>query len=86
VGDGGEVVDRGDAVDLGEQSLDEPEVAAGDARDGGDASGAPHLLYRTIVRGTAGCCAGGWVSCWPMSMACRWTWEATAELARYRRL
>jgi len=34
-----EVVDGGDAVDLGEQSLDEPEVAAGDACDGGDRFG-----------------------------------------------
>jgi hypothetical protein len=36
VGESVEVVDLQDAVDLGEQSLDEAEVAAGDPGDGGD--------------------------------------------------
>jgi len=38
-GDGSQVVDLSDAVDLGEQSVDEAEVAAGDAGDGGDRDG-----------------------------------------------
>jgi len=37
--DGLEVVDLSDALDLGEQSVDEAEVAAGDAGDGGDRDG-----------------------------------------------
>jgi hypothetical protein len=35
-GDYGEVVDAQDAFDLDEQPVKEPEVAAGDAGDGGD--------------------------------------------------
>ena len=36
VGDDGEAVDPQDAADLDEQAVQETEVAAGDARDGGD--------------------------------------------------
>jgi hypothetical protein len=38
-GDDGQVVDPQDPFDLGEQAVDEAEVAAGDAADGGDGLG-----------------------------------------------
>ena len=39
VGDGVELVDLQDAVDLGEEAFQEPEVPASDAGDGGDGLG-----------------------------------------------
>lgn len=44
VGDGVEVVDFEDALDLGKESLEEPEVAACDAFDGGGGLGVGEVV------------------------------------------
>ena len=44
VGEGLQVVDLHDAFDLGEQSVDEPKVASGDAGDGGDGLGVGEVV------------------------------------------
>jgi hypothetical protein len=45
-GDGAQAVDLQDAGDLGEEALDEPEVTAGDAVDGGDGFGVGEVVGR----------------------------------------
>ncbi len=44
LGDAVELVDVADARDLGEEALDEPEVAVGDAGDSGDGFGVGEVL------------------------------------------
>ncbi|MET3923333.1 hypothetical protein ABIB26_004294 [Arthrobacter sp. UYEF20] len=44
LGDAVELVDVADARDLGEEALDEPEVAVGDAGDGGDGFGVGEVV------------------------------------------
>ena len=45
VGDGVEFVDLQDALDLGEESFQKPEVTSGDPGDGGDGLGVGEVLW-----------------------------------------
>src|SRR5690625_7115110 len=53
VGDGVEFVDLQDALDLGEESFQEPEVTSGDPGDGGDGLGVGEVLWVEGLSGRA---------------------------------